>query len=151
MTYKRNGELTNIQEMSDADWQHISTQLRQYNIEQSSGYSLDPGIQVRLTLKDGEDMIGGISCRAFYKSFLIDHLWIDNEHRRKGYGTKLLIESERIAREHGCISFQTSSYSFQAPEFYQKFGYDVFGIFEGYPHGIKKFYLEKHFGTSGDE
>ncbi len=147
----RYDDSTSIVKMSDADWQHISTHLRQYNIEQSNGFSVDPGTQVRLTLKNNEVLIGGISCRAFYKSLLIDHLWIDIEHRRKGYGTKLVTEAERISREHRCISSQTSSYSFQAPEFYQNLGYEVFGVFDGYPNGIKKLYLKKHFGSSGDE
>ena len=145
MIEEGNHDSISIDKMSDADWQQISTQLRQYNIEQSSGFSLDPGIQVRLTLKDNEDVIGGISCRAFYNSFLIDHLWINIEHRGRGYGTKLLVEAEKIARKHGCISSQTSTYSFQAPEFYQKLGYEIFGLFEGYPKGIKKYYLGKSF------
>ena len=151
MIGNKSDDSTSIVKMSDSDWQHISTQLRQYNVEQSSGLSVDPDIRVRLTLKDKEVPIGGIAGRAFYKSFMIDHLWIDKEHRRKGYGKKLLIAAEKIAKEHGCISAQTSSYSFQAPEFYQKLGYEVFGVFDGYPNGVKKLYLGKLFSSSGDE
>ncbi|MFW9920090.1 MAG: GNAT family N-acetyltransferase [Candidatus Thorarchaeota archaeon] len=58
-------------------------------------------------------------------------------------GTRLVREGERMAKEEGCISCQTSSYSFQAPGFYQKLGYEVFGVFEGYPNDIKKYYLGK--------
>ncbi|TFF68032.1 GNAT family N-acetyltransferase, partial [Candidatus Thorarchaeota archaeon] len=80
---------------------------------------------------------------AIYKSLLIDIVWIEEAHRGRGYGRALVSEAERIAQSNGCISAQTSSYSFQAPEFYQALGYEVFGEFDGYPDGIKKYYLGK--------
>lgn len=60
-----------------------------------------------------------------------------------GYGKELVLESERLAKEDGCISTNTSSYSFQSPQFYQKLGYKIVGVFEGYPKDIKKFFFEK--------
>lgn len=60
-----------------------------------------------------------------------------------GYGTQLVSKAEELAREAGCISANTSSHSFQAPEFYQKIGYMIVGTLEGCPEGIKKLYFEK--------
>jgi ribosomal protein S18 acetylase RimI-like enzyme len=62
-----------------------------------------------------------------------------------GYGKELVSKAEHIAKERGCISAQTFSYSFQAPEFYQKLGYEIFGIIDDYPNGIKKYFLKKKF------
>jgi ribosomal protein S18 acetylase RimI-like enzyme len=131
-------------EMSVEDWQIISTNLRNYNIEQSKGLSTKPGTSVHLTLKDKSgEVIGGIRGRTYYQSLTIDHLWIDERFRKMGYGKELLLKVEGLAKEEGCVSANTSSYSFQAPQFYEKLGYKTVGVFEGYPEGIKKIFLEK--------
>ena len=133
-----------INEMTLDDWQVISTNLRNYNIEQSEGLSTKPGTSINLTLKtETGPVVGGIRGRTFYKSLTIDHLWIDERFRKMGYGKDLLLKVEDLAKEEGCTSANTSSYSFQAPQFYEKIGYRIVGVFEGYPEGIKKFFLEK--------
>jgi hypothetical protein len=52
-----------------------------------------------------------------------------------------MIEEE--AKKKGCKLVHLDTYSFQAPEFYKKQGYDIFGILDGYPEGIKRYYLKK--------
>ncbi len=143
MTESENHDRTLIDEMSLDEWEYVSSKLAQYNVDQSEGLSNKPGKHISLSLKCDDKIIGGIVGRTIYMSFMIDHLWVDEQYRGLGYGTKLLFASEKVARERGCISSQTSSYSFQAPEFYQRRGYEVFGVFNGYPNDIKKFYLGK--------
>jgi ribosomal protein S18 acetylase RimI-like enzyme len=139
-------KLTISNEMSDDDWAVITTNLYNYNVEQSKGHSTSPGTSIGLTLKDHNDMVvGGISCRAFYQSLSINHLWVDEEYREMGYGKELVRKAEEEAKEAGCISAITSSYSFQAPIFYEKLGYKIVGVFEGYPDGIKKLFFGKMF------
>jgi len=137
-------KLTIINEMSLEDSQAMSTNLRNFNIEQSKGLSTKPEISINLTLKsETGDVAGGIRSRAFYQSLTIDFLWIDERFRRMGYGTDLMLKVERLAKEEGCISANTMTYSFQAPQFYEKLGYKTVGVFEEYPDNIKKFFLEK--------
>ncbi|MFW9843571.1 MAG: GNAT family N-acetyltransferase [Candidatus Thorarchaeota archaeon] len=139
-----NNKMEIIDEMSAKDWQFISTNLRDFNIEQSGGLSVKPGTNIHLTLKhkNGE-VVGGLRGRMYYLSLTIDHLWIDERFRKRGYGKQLLLNAEGLAKEEGCASANTSSYSFQAPKFYEKLGYKTVGVFEGYPEGIKRFFLEK--------
>ena len=132
-----------MHEMKMDDWEYITSHLAQYNNDQSEGLSREPGKPISLVLKDAQTIVGGISGRTIYMSFLIDYLWIDQAFRGNGHGTRLVREAERLAKETGCVSSQTSTYSFQAPEFYQKLGYTIFGVFERYPNDIKKFYLGK--------
>ncbi len=75
----------------------------------------------------------------------IEHLWLDERYRGLGYGKKLMTEAERIAQENECIASQTWCLSFQAPEFFQKLGYEAFGISDGYPDPIKEYYFIKKF------
>ncbi|WP_456271342.1 GNAT family N-acetyltransferase [Bacillus sp. AK031] len=39
------------------------------------------------------------------------------------------------------------SFSFQAPDFYKKQGYEVFGILEDFPKGSRQYYLQKRWNT----
>ena len=140
----KDGKLIIVNEMSLEDLQALSANLRNFNIEQSKGLSTKPETSINLTLKNeiGE-VVGGIRSRAFYQSLTIDFLWIDEKFRRMGYGKELMLKVEGLAKEQDCISANTMSYSFQAPQFYEKLGYKTVGVFEEYPEGIKKFFSEK--------
>ena len=136
--------LTISNEMSLEDSQMMSAHLRNFNIEQSNGLSTKPETSINLTLKNKTgEVVGGIRSRAFYQSLTIDFLWIEENHRRMGYGKELMLMVEGLAKEQGCISANTMTYSFQAPRFYEKLGYRVVGAFVEYPEGIKKYFLEK--------
>ena len=137
-------KVTIISEMSPEDAQMMSAQLRNFNIEQSKGLSTKPETSINLTLKSGKgDVVGGIRSRAFYQSLTIDFLWIDENYRKRGYGKELMLRVEELAKNQGCISANTMTYSFQAPQFYEKLGYKIAGTFEEYPDDIRKFFLEK--------
>ena len=139
-------KVTIISEMSPEDAQMMSAQLRNFNIEQSKGLSTKPETSFNLTLRsETGEVAGGIRSRAFYQSLTIDFLWIDEKFRRMGYGKELMLKVEELAKEEGCISANTMTYSFQAPQFYEKLGYKIVGAFEQYPDDIKKFFLEKKF------
>ena len=57
---------------------------------------------------------------------------------------KVIAEAaENEARKRGCRHVRLFSYSFQAPDFYQKRGYEVFGVLEGYPPGERQVWLRK--------
>jgi ribosomal protein S18 acetylase RimI-like enzyme len=73
----------------------------------------------------------------------IDELWVDESCRGTGYGSKLLSETEKIAKGKGCIMVHTDTFSYQAPEFYIKNKFDVFGILDGYPDEIKRYFFKK--------
>ena len=55
-----------------------------------------------------------------------------------------LERAEEVAREHGCVGIWLDTFTFQAPGFYQKLGYTVFGEISNYPPGSSRFFLHKH-------
>ena len=73
----------------------------------------------------------------------VDTLWVSERARGGGYGARLmqLVEREAVAR--GCTDAYLSTFSFQAPEFYRKLGYAVFGELEDFPPGHKRYFLKK--------
>jgi len=106
----------------------------------------DKGIKIRLILKGKVgDLVGGLSAWTTLSNVIFDHIWIAEEFRGKGLGKRLMMEMERIARENGCIASQAYCFSFLAPSFFQKMGYSVLGVSNGYPPPVEEVYLIKKY------
>ena len=70
-------------------------------------------------------------------------LWVAEELRGQGVGTKLLLAAEAEAIARGCRRVLLDTYDFQARPFYERHGYRVFAEFEGFVGGHKSFFLAK--------
>lgn len=68
---------------------------------------------------------------------------IDEDIRKSGFGTKLLLELENIAIEKECDFIKVDTLSFQALGFYKKNGYEVFGSLDNVGRDFKHYYLKK--------
>ena len=73
----------------------------------------------------------------------VDILWVHENYRGNGIGTKLLNEAENEARKRGCHHVHLDTMSWQAPDFYKKHGYQPIGILDDIPKGNKKYLLQK--------
>jgi ribosomal protein S18 acetylase RimI-like enzyme len=51
--------------------------------------------------------------------------------------------AETLAMQRGATKATLETHSYQAPEFYKKRGYVVFGQLDGYPPGHVKFFMRK--------
>jgi GNAT superfamily N-acetyltransferase len=72
----------------------------------------------------------------------INLLWVHADLRRSGIGSRLIAEAERHGRDFGCHSAWLDTFSFQAPDFYPKFGYREFARLD-YPPGHDRIFLRK--------
>lgn len=81
-------------------------------------------------------------CR-YYNSYSCDILWVSEEYRKSGFGTKLLKEMEKIAVEENCKLIHLDTFDFQAKDFYLRHGYEVFGVLEDCPESHCRYYLKK--------
>ncbi len=63
----------------------------------------------------------------------LDILWVEEKYRRKGIGSALIREAERIAREKGCRFMTLGTFDFQARPLYEKHGFAVCGTIEDCP------------------
>jgi len=68
---------------------------------------------------------------------------VPEARRGEGLGAKLLAAAEDVARERGCGHAWLDSYGFQAPQFYLKQGYEIFGTLPDYPRGVERVFLCK--------
>ncbi|KJD47187.1 GNAT family N-acetyltransferase [Paenibacillus terrae] len=101
--------------------------------------------EINLTLKnDAGQVIGGLLSVLCWNWVEVDILWIDQSYRGKGYGSQLLGEIEQIAKDKGCAFIQLNTFTFQAPDFYEKYGYEVIGVIDDAPRGFKHYYYKKN-------
>ena len=100
---------------------------------------------VAFFLRDDQGaVVGGVKgSYGNYGWLWIDLLWVSEELRGQGYGTKLMAAIEQEAQKFGCANAYLNSFSFQAVEFYQKIGYRVFGELENFPPGHRVCSLTK--------
>lgn len=108
--------------------------VRAYNHEQLGDEAALPLLAI--AHDDNGVLIGGVSGRTIYKKFLIEIVWVDKKCRGTGLGRKLMGLAETEAKERGCLVLQLDTLSTQAPEFYQKLGFEIIGTvpeFSGSP------------------
>ena len=89
------------------------------------------------------DVIGGILGGTYWGWMYIDILWVQADFRRRGIGSKLLTEAEKEAARRGCHHVHLDTMSWQAPDFYKKYGYEVIGVLPDIPSGKQKYLLMK--------
>jgi ribosomal protein S18 acetylase RimI-like enzyme len=74
----------------------------------------------------------------------VNYLWVAAEERSRGLGRELLLTAEVEALKRGCLRAMLNTYSFQAPDFYQRLGYRIIATIEGLPvEGHRQFTLLK--------
>jgi GNAT superfamily N-acetyltransferase len=84
-------------------------------------------------------LLGGIWAQCMHISFL----WVAPILRRHGYGTALPHAAEQLAVERACTIVQLETFSFQAPAFYTKHGYETIAVLPDFPPGHQKHFLKK--------
>jgi GNAT superfamily N-acetyltransferase len=95
-------------------------------------------------LKDERGAVLGGALGHVWGGWLdLDALWVTEPYRGQGYGAKLLRAAEDEARMQGCHGIFLTSFSFQAPTFYEKFGYEVVADIPDYPKGHSYQVLKK--------
>lgn len=94
-------------------------------------------------LKSNKDIAAGVECQVGGGWLYIESLWVAPRFQKRGWGTELLIKSEQNALEKGCHSAWLYTYSFQAPEFYKKYGYRIFGQLDDFFDNHRKYFLKK--------
>jgi GNAT superfamily N-acetyltransferase len=92
-------------------------------------------------------MIGGLVASIWGSVMELEFLWVAEPMRGIGIGSGLLRHAEGIAKECGCTTVTTTTYSFPAPEFYRKFGYISVATLDGFPDGIRKDVLLKELSS----
>src|SRR5260370_21367500 len=99
---------------------------------------------VAFFLKDANDeILGGLLGDIWAKWLQISYLWVAEPLRGQGWGTRLLRAAEEHARQRGCVGADLNTYTFQAPAFYPKHGYQLYATLEYSPRDHAKHFFRK--------
>jgi GNAT superfamily N-acetyltransferase len=88
-------------------------------------------------------VIGGAIGRTWGECCELRQLWVDAAHRRTGLGANLVRRFEQHASTRGCVTFYLDTFSFMAPQFYRKLGYEPALEIAGFAPGIVKYIMLK--------
>lgn len=123
------------------EWGIIGGGIHNYNVQQV-GEPEEENLCFVLRDPDGE-ILGGVIGATHWDWFYINLMWIKDEYRGCGYGHRLLTMAEDEARGRGARQAYLDTFSFQAPDFYKKHGYQVFGELLDFPTGHQRYFLKK--------
>ena len=82
--------------------------------------------------EENNEIVGYASGLTNHKWFYLSDLWVRDDCRRKGLGTKLLLMLENKVKSLGINHIYTWTSGYVNPKFYEKQGYKVFTIFEDF-------------------
>lgn len=82
---------------------------------------------------DGEELVAGLSGWTWGEAAGIGMTWVAESQRGRGVGTLLLDAFEDEARSRGARRVFVTSFTFQAPGFYERHGYAEIFRWDGVP------------------
>ena len=96
----------------------------------------------RFRVEENGEAIAGVTAWSMGPDLHVDMLGVEGSHRREGLGSALLAHVEEAGRADGCTTASVDTFSFQAPDFYPRHGYEE--IFR-YPltDGTERIYFSK--------
>ncbi|WP_323121395.1 GNAT family N-acetyltransferase [Burkholderia alba] len=120
----------------------ISEGLSAFNVERTG---VDDQRPLAVLAKDPAtgEVLGGLTGRTSLGLLFIDLLYLPDALRGTGTGAELLRLAEAEGRARGCKSGVLYTISFQAPGFYEKFGWHRFGEVPCDPPGTSRVFMSK--------
>jgi GNAT superfamily N-acetyltransferase len=89
------------------------------------------------------EMLAGLIGNTHGNWLTVKFLWVSEKLRGQSIGSQILRKAEETAKERGCKYAFLDTFSFQAPEFYKKYGYKEKFVLEEYPVKGKRYYFTK--------
>ena len=127
----------------DADVEVLPNGLEAFNDSRWPGHQ--PWRPLAVFAREGESIVAGLAGETYSGWLFIRYLWVSEALRRNGIGRDLMNGAEARALERACHSAWVDTFSFQAPGFYPRLVYAVFGELD-YPPGHKRIFLPKRLG-----
>ena len=116
--------------------------LHRYNVQQSG---IDDAQPLAVVVSDPEthEVLGGITGRTSLGLLFIDLVYLPDALRGGGLGSRMLRAAEDEGRRRGCRAAVLYTISFQAPGFYARHGWRVFGEVPCDPPGTSRVFMTK--------
>jgi GNAT superfamily N-acetyltransferase len=133
-------------EPTPQDIRFLEDRLYDYNVERTG---LVDGKWLSIFVRDDKgEIVAGLHGWTWGGCGRVQDLWVRHDLRRHGHGTRMLEAAEREAVARGCDRLFLDTFSFQAPLFYQKLGYEIIGSLDGFMPPHQLYHLRKKLGSS---
>ena len=121
--------------------QIIGDLIRSYNRSKRETAESEPlNIYVE---DDSGELLAGLVAETFGNWLEIEYLFVKEGLRGQGIGSQLLQQAESEAKKRNCRFAFVNTYQFQAPAFYQKYGYKEVFVLKDYPYSGQRHYYQK--------
>ena len=121
--------------------QKIGELVRSYNRSKREAAESEP---LNLYVEDDSgELLAGLVAETFGNWLEIEYLFVKEELRGQGIGSQLLQQVESEAKKRNCRFAFVNTYQFQAPAFYQKYGYKKVFTMKDYPYTGQRHYYQK--------
>ncbi len=134
-------QIVYVEDPEDPAWGIIGRGIHAFNAQQAGEHQSQ---RLCFVLRGADEVVvGGVIGELGWGWVHIDLLWISEGLRGRGYGHRLLLRIEDEARQRGAKNVYLDTFSFQAPDFYKRHGYQVFGELQDFPTGHQRYFLQK--------
>lgn len=123
--------VTSVGKADPALDQLLNDELDKFNAAATSGVAPAEELTVRVE-QDGA-VVAGVSGWTWGEAAGIGMTWVRDDHRGTGVGTSAMTAFETEAKRRGCTHVFVTSFTFQAPDFYQRLGYREIFRWESVP------------------
>ena len=142
----RTSELVTTTEPTPEQVQYLEDRIYEFN---SGATGITDGAWLAIFVKDEHGrIVAGICGNTWGGCFEIRQFWVEDGRRKQGLGTRLLGAAENEARRRGCRQVLLMTFTFQAPAFYAKHGFEVVAVVDDHPRGHRNVLLRKRLGES---
>lgn len=117
--------------------------LREGIINFNAGVIKEKATHFNVYAKENNQIVGGALVWEHSDAFYIDVLWLNENYRKKGIGSKIISIIDTVALDKVISKIFVDTYAFQAQEFYQKHGFNSIGTIPGYLLGYNRIFLRK--------
>ena len=130
-----------LERPDDAAWEVIGGGISNFNLSHAGSDAATP---LCIVLRDETGAtLGGLIGDTYYDWLYVSLMYLRENLRGQGYGETLLLRAEEEARSRGVQAVYLDTFSFQAPGFYEKLGYHVFGELVDFPPGYTRHFMTK--------
>ena len=130
-----------IIDLSDTQLEKIEEQLSEYDMSHIT-YKLDGSIQIGIE-ENGRIVAGLDACMTAFKILYVSTVFVEESHRRKGYGKLLMEEMEKRAKALGANMIRLDTFDWQGKEFYEALGYESVGHYESTEDNFSEYFFLK--------
>ena len=139
-------ELSINTEPAPEEVQYLEERIYEHN---SGATGITDGEWLAIFVRDEQGrIVAGICGSTWGGCSEIRQFWVDEAWRRQGLGTRLLCAAEEEARRRGCQQILLMTFTFQAPAFYAKHGFEVIAVVDDHPRGHKNLLMRKRLDES---